>query len=383
MVLPALAGGLSAVWHLDARPFSSVIVFGQAACLGWPLKPDLRCKGIVQAVSADSLVRFFYCREEAAPHPSLPACSVPQPLPCGSGAAAARGPGSAGWDVPGGRVRGRRGVSPEVWGRAGQRRLPREPSLAVLPALLPGLPRSAEVPSKEGISPALERCGPRPREPPRRLRGRAAPHPSPFPAPCLWPGQAAGSAEDESRSLVSPLAAIAVKLEQRPANKAPPPLASLPAARSSAFHSSAHRGICPFTLVICMIKAVLLPFLQPALKRQGSWSGGRAGEPEGSRHPARSPPPRGRAAEGAGAGAGAAPAAPPLGSRRGGGRKALPSPGFRFPVLFSLAALCIPFAPHKEAYSGTEMCPLGFTERERERGGGGGEEGETRRENRR
>lgn len=112
-----------------------------------------------------------------------------------------------------------------------------------------------------------------------------------FRAPCLWPWQATGSAKDESRSLVSPLAAIAVKLEQRPANKAPPPLPPLPAARSSAFHSSAHRGICPFTLVICMIKAVLLPFLQPALKRQGSWSR-RAGEPERSGHPAPSPPPR-------------------------------------------------------------------------------------------
>lgn len=72
----------------------------------------------------------------------------------------------------------------------------------------------------------------------------------------------------------------------------------------------------------------------------------------------------------------------PPGSRRGGGKKAaaLPIPGFRFPVLFSLAALCIPFALHKEAYSGTEMCPLGFTEREREREG---KEGDARRANRR
>lgn len=172
---------------------------------------------------------------------------------------------------------------------------------------------------------------------------------------------------------MSPLAAIAVKLEQRPANKAPPPLAPLPAARSSAFHSSAHRGICPFTLVICMIKAVRLPFLQPALKREGSWGGQGSQRGLGTQPRARLPraAPR-RAAEGA------APAAPPLGSRRGGGRKALPSPGFRFPVLFSLAALCIPFTPHKEAYSGTEMCPLGFTKREREREG---KEGDTRREN--
>lgn len=188
--------------------------------------------------------------------------------------------------------------------------------------------------------------------------------PSPFRSPCLWPWQATGSAKDESRSLVSPLAAIAVKLEQRPANKAPPPLTPLPAARSSAFHSSAHRGICPFTLVICMIKAVLLPFLQPALKRQGSWSR-RVGEPERSGHPAPSPPPP------------AEPPRAPRGAAEEGARKA---PRFCFPVLFSLAALCIPFAPHKDAYSGTEMCPPGFTKREREREG---KEGDRRRENRR
>lgn len=40
---------------------------------------------------------------------------------------------------------------------------------------------------------------------------------------CPWPCQAAGSIEAESRSPVPPLAAISVKLEQRPANKAPPP----------------------------------------------------------------------------------------------------------------------------------------------------------------
>lgn len=173
---------------------------------------------------------------------------------------------------------------------------------------------------------------PRSRGPHCRLCRGAAPRLSPFPGPCPWPWQAAGSAEDESRSLVSPLAAIAVKLEQRPANKAPPPLAPLPAARSSAFHSSAHRGICPFTLVICMIKAVLLPFLQPALKRQGSWSG-RTGRGAGGVRAARAEPSSPgpcravpcRAAEGA------APAAPLLGSRRGGGRKALsPARGFAF-----------------------------------------------------
>lgn len=148
---------------------------------------------------------------------------------------------------------------------------------------------SGEVPSSQGIilssSAADVGAGASP-----RLCRDVTHHPSPFRAPCLWPWQATGSAEDESRSLVSPLAAIAVKLEQRPANKAPPPQPPLPAARSSAFHSSAHRGICPFTLVICMIKAVLLPFLQPALKRQGSWSR-RVGEPERSGHPAPSPPP--------------------------------------------------------------------------------------------
>lgn len=112
----------------------------------------------------------------------------------------------------------------------------------------------------------------------------------PFVLPACGPGRRQEVPRMRARSLVSPLAAIAVKLEQRPANKAPPPQPPLPAARSSAFHSSAHRGICPFTLVICMIKAVLLPFLQPALKRQGSWSG-RVGEPERSGHPAPSPPP--------------------------------------------------------------------------------------------
>lgn len=135
---------------------------------------------------------------------------------------------------------------------------------------------------------------------PGSLAGHLSPS-FPFPAPCLWPWQATGSAKDESRSLVSPLAAIAVKLEQRPANKAPPPLPyppPLPAARSSAFHSSAHRGICPFTLVICMIKAVLLPFLQPALKRQGSWEQtGRRGREV--RAPSPEPSAPGKAAQGA------------------------------------------------------------------------------------
>lgn len=73
------------MWHLDARPFSSVILFGQAACLGRPLKPDLRCQGIVQAVSTDSSVRFFSRREEAAPHPPLPACAFRSPLPALAG----------------------------------------------------------------------------------------------------------------------------------------------------------------------------------------------------------------------------------------------------------------------------------------------------------
>lgn len=245
-------------------------------------------------------------------------------------------------------------------------RSPPEPSLRLLPALFPGFPGERGGVQQSGHHSVLGAPQSSVLEP---LSDVAHP-PSPFRAPCLWPWQATGSAKDESRSLVSPLAAIAVKLEQRPANKAPPPLPPLPAARSSAFHSSAHRGICPFTLVICMIKAVLLPFLQPPLKRQGSWSR-RAGEPERSGHLAPSPPP---------------PAEPPRVLRRreeeeGGGRKkALPSPRFCFPVLFSLAALCIPFAPHKDAYSGTEMCPLGFTERERAREE---KEGDRGRENRR
>lgn len=173
----------------------------------------------MQAVGANSLVYIFCCHEEVAPDPSLPGCASCSPFSCGAGAAAARRPAGAGWDAPVGSVRGRRGAgSPWSFGRrADQRSLPRSlRSRSSLPFFQDYL-GSAEVPGKGGITPGS-------REPPRRLCRGAVPRPSPFPAPRPWPRQAARSAEDESRSLVSPLAAIAVKLEQRPANKAPPPL---------------------------------------------------------------------------------------------------------------------------------------------------------------
>lgn len=82
---------------------------------------------------------------------------------------------------------------------------------------------SGEVPASRGIIPPWEPRG-------------ASLTLLPLPAPCLWPWQATGSAKDESRSLVSPLAAIAVKLEQRPANKAPPPLPYPPSPLPEALH---------------------------------------------------------------------------------------------------------------------------------------------------
>lgn len=259
-------------------PLSSCVRAGCSTALD--PTPDPRSWAVVPAVSSDPVAVGFCCHEEMAPDPPL---HVSHPLPLGvqvlmgvlGGQPARRSP--------------RDGMKLAFPGALGERGSDASPSRAVAQAPPCSFSR---VPSGAGRCPAVGasfrlRSG-------AGLGAGASPrrHSPSFPlgAPCLWPWQATGSAKDESRSLVSPLAAIAVKLEQRPANKAPPPLAPLPAARSSAFHSSAHRGICPFTLVICMIKAVLLPFLQPALKRRGSWSK-REGEPARSGHPAPSPPP--------------------------------------------------------------------------------------------
>lgn len=73
-----------------------------------------------------------------------------------------------------------------------------------------------------------------------------------------------------------------------------------------------------------MIKAVLLPFLQPALKRQGRWSGQAGRRAGGVRAPSPSPPP-GRAAEGA------APAA----GRGGGGERSRPGVSLSSSLLIS------------------------------------------------
>lgn len=130
-------------------------------------------------------------------------------------------PGIAGWDVLAGSGRGRRGEgSPRGRGQAGSPARPGRERVRALAPAPPGPPREAEAaPSPAGPGPALGRLGRLPRALPRSRSPIFASPPAPRPRP----RQAAGSAGDESRSLVPPLAAVAVKLERRPANKAPPP----------------------------------------------------------------------------------------------------------------------------------------------------------------
>lgn len=120
-------------------------------------------------------------------------------------------------------------------------------------------------------------------------RGVAHP-PSPFPAPSLWPWQATGSAKDESRSLVSPLAAIAVKLEQRPANKAPPPLPPPPRCQKLCISLKCPPGNLPIYSCYLHDKGCSAAFSAACLKKAGKLeqTGRRAGE---VRAPSPSPPP--------------------------------------------------------------------------------------------
>lgn len=122
--------------------------------------------------------------------------------------------------------------------------------------------------------------------------------PQPPPAPRPW--QAAGGAGDESRSLASPLAAIAAKLEQRPANKAPPPRC-----QKLCISFKCPPGNLPIYSCYLHDKGCSAAFSAACLKKAGKLE-----EPAGPGHQR-------------GAADGAAPAAPPLGSGRGGGRKAL------------------------------------------------------------
>lgn len=166
--------------------------------------------------------------------------------------------------------------------RADQRRPLPGSSLTLLPAHLPGWPRE-----HGGHQPGFG--APRPQEPP--------------PAPRPW--QAAGSAGDESRSLASPLAAIAAKLEQRPANKAPPPRC-----QKLCISFKCPPGNLPIYSCYLHDKGCSAAFSAACLKKAGKLEeagGQRSQRGQGSRP---------------GAGEGAAPAAPPLGAGRGGGRKA-------------------------------------------------------------